>query len=157
MNYLVWQIDWQILVVLSALLIALCLHMLYLVVVCSLIDLSLCSANLFASTFFQVRKILITVATSRSVNLRPPLQPGIILYKWPFICQELNATLQCLPNIYYNSFYELVFRAIHTYCSFRNSPSKGLPVYWTSRCSNILKQKNIFWRKFVSLCPSTSG
>lgn len=59
--------------------------------VCSLIDLSLCSFDFFASTSFQIEDDTYDsdhFLNHIQVDIRPPLQPGIILYKWPLISLE---------------------------------------------------------------------
>lgn len=56
--------------------------------VCFLIDLSLCSFDFFASTSFQNEDDTYNsdhFLNPIQVDIRPPLQPRIILYKWPLI------------------------------------------------------------------------
>lgn len=90
--------------------------------ICSLIDLSLCSSDLLASTSFQVED------DTYDSDHRPPLQPGITMYKWPLICREVNNTLQHLSEINYDIFYNLVLSTMNKYSFSRHSPAKGILV-----------------------------
>lgn len=118
--------------------------------VSSLIDLSLCSSDLFASSMFQVEDDTYDIDNFPiiiQVELWPPLLPGSTLYKWPFICWMVNDFLLHSLDLNNNSFLDLVRRAMNKHSLLSKHPAKGLLVWWSTNYSRFLQQKRYFLKK----------
>lgn len=113
----------------------------------SLIELSICSPNLLASSSLQVEEDLYDsdhFPINISVDFHAPLQPSPTLFNWSHISWEIYSKLQLVSGIDYESFHMTILSVVDKHRVTRSRPTKGLPAWWTTKCSNLSKQ-NFFY------------
>ena len=116
----------------------------------SLIDLSLCSADILPKITYTVEddlwgsdhfRMQLTMSLT-SPGPRPRLQ-----HRWSSIIEDVNQALSPVDSTDYGSFLSILQTAMNNHKSRSNCSHKGFPSWWTARCSNLRHQKRFYLQR----------